>query len=160
MKNVTASITVKKLNDFVNRFGAPGKLISDRGTSFTSDVFSQFCKNHGISHVLNSPRHPQANGLVERLNETILPSLQSSLIDVEGKYWDRNLSKLERHLNSSISKTTGKSPFEMMYGYVPRFGDNLMRSLTIDGEVYTPPNEVRELATERIDRANMKAKER
>lgn len=75
VKNVKTPTTVKRLEDFVIRFGAPGKLISDRGTSFTARGFSEFCNRHGIYHVFNSSRHPQANGLVERLNETILPAI-------------------------------------------------------------------------------------
>lgn len=68
------------------------------------------------------------------------------------------VKKLE-DLNSAESKTTGKTPFEMMYDYVPRFEDGLARFLTVDAENYTPPTEVRELVSERTDRMNRKAKE-
>ena len=73
--------TVAKLEGLMKRFGAPERLVSDRGTAFTSSLFKQFCESNGIHHTLNSSRHAQANGQVERLNQTILPALQSSLSD-------------------------------------------------------------------------------
>ena len=53
VKNVTALTTVKKLEEFVNKFGAPGSIVSDRGTSFTSHIFQELCVKHGIKHTLN-----------------------------------------------------------------------------------------------------------
>ena len=47
------------------QYGAPARIISDRGTCLTSAKFSEVCETHGICHVLTSPRHPQANGMLE-----------------------------------------------------------------------------------------------
>lgn len=79
--------------------------------------------------------------------------------DFEGRFWDRDLLELERDLNSAESKITGKTPFEMMYWYIPRFEDGLTRTLELDAEIYAPPNEIRELVSERVDRMNLKTKE-
>ncbi|XP_051162156.1 uncharacterized protein LOC127282116 [Leptopilina boulardi] len=68
LSNASARVTVQKAAELVNQFGAPYRLVSDRGTGFTSDHFERFCQNHRIIHTLTSSRHPQANGLVERLN--------------------------------------------------------------------------------------------
>ena len=68
VRNTKASTTVKQFEKFVDRFGAPNRFIPDRGTSFTADAFERFCDLHGIKHTLNSSRHAQANGQVERLN--------------------------------------------------------------------------------------------
>lgn len=121
VRDVKTSTTIRQLEKFVEKFGAPLRIISDRGTAFTADKFEIFCKNHGIKHTLNSARHAQANGQVERLIQTILPALQSNLDDFEGITWYKNLSKLERDLNDSVCKTTGKTPYEMLFGYNPRF---------------------------------------
>lgn len=121
VRNTKAATTVRKIDDFVNRFGAPKRFINDRGTCFTSDTFKDFCKRHGIKITFNSTKHAQANGQVERLNQTNLPALQTSLTDFEGRHWDDGLIKLERDLNISECKTTGKTPFESLYGYIPRY---------------------------------------
>ena len=86
--------------------------------------------------------------------------MQANLTDLEGRSWDRELVKLERDLNSAESKTTGKTPFEMLYGYVPRFEGGLSRSLTVNAENYKPSNEVRHEALEHIEKEKLKAKKR
>ena len=85
VRDVKAIATVRKLREFVERFGAPKRFISDRGTAFTAKKFQEFCNETGIRHTLNSSRHPQANGQVERLNSTILPALITSITDLEGR---------------------------------------------------------------------------
>ena len=160
VKDVKASTTVAKLEMLVGRFGAPARFITDRGTAFTAGKFKDFCKAHGINHTLNSSRHAQTNGQVERLNQTILPELQANLANDEGRTWDKNLDKLEKDLNSLINKTTGRTPFEMMYGYIPRFREGFQRELTINMETYRIPEKIREETRHRIESEQLLAKER
>lgn len=54
--------TVKVLMDLICLFGCPSRIISDRGTSFTSENFKVFCTTYGIKHVLNAVATPRANG--------------------------------------------------------------------------------------------------
>lgn len=160
VKDTKATTTVRKLEELVEQFGAPKRFITDRGTAFTANTFDNFCNINGIKHTLNSSRHPQANGQVERLNSTILPALITSLTDSDGYNWDLGIKKLARDLNSSICKTTGRTPFEMLYGYIPRFRDGLSRELTENAELYTIPAEIRAEAIKKIEIEQCKAKER
>ena len=52
----------------ISMFGAPSRLLSDRGASFTSSVIEELCKILGIKQLWTTPYHPQTNGLVERLH--------------------------------------------------------------------------------------------
>ena len=160
VKDVKAITTVRKLEGLINRFGAPVRFITDRGTAFTSEAFKSFCSEHGIKHTLNSSRHAQANGQVERLNQTILPALQSNLEEYSGTTWDKNLDQLERDLNGSVSKTTGRTLFEMLYGYIPRFKEGATRELTRKAEMYQIPEDVRRDALEKIEFEQKQSKER
>lgn len=56
-------------------YGAPNRIVTDRETCFTSAKFTEFCTKHGIQHILNLPRHAQANSMVERVNRTIIPTI-------------------------------------------------------------------------------------
>jgi len=103
------------LGKFVEERGLPDRIISDRGTCFTSRGFERFCEINCISHVLNSTRHPQANGQVEQANRTILPLL--SLTATDQRTWDAKVPDVERHLNSAESKATSKTPYKALYGY-------------------------------------------
>ena len=62
--NQTATTVARFLyGGFISIFGAPARLLSDRGTSFTSSI---------IWELWTMPYHPQANGLVERSHQTIM----------------------------------------------------------------------------------------
>ena len=142
VKDVSARITVNKVREFFDRFGAPGRVISDRGTCFTSKSFKELCELYGVKHTLNSSRHPQANGLVERLNQTMLPALRAAVESEEQNDWDVGLKQLERDINSTVCKATGKTPFKALYGFLPRFEDGNAREVTSHCETYRPPSEI------------------
>ena len=81
MKHVLAYMTpdqtAKAITKFLYRgyiciFGALARLLSDRGTSFTSSIIEEICKILGIKQLWTMPYHPQTNGLVERLHQTIM----------------------------------------------------------------------------------------
>ena len=77
VKSTHAEVTVKDFDNFVNNYGAPNRIISDRETSFTAHVFQEFCFRYAVKNSLNSSRHPRANGLIERLNGTLLTALRA-----------------------------------------------------------------------------------
>lgn len=58
-------------------YGLPEDIVSDRGPQFTSQVWSEFCKQLGIRVNLSSGYYPQSNGQVERLNQELGRFLQT-----------------------------------------------------------------------------------
>lgn len=63
--------------DHKSYFGASYRLITDQGTSFTSNTFRSFVKTSGVKHVLNDVATPRANGQVDQFNRTILDALST-----------------------------------------------------------------------------------
>lgn len=51
-----------------NQLGIPERVVTDRGTAFTSSSFDQFISQNGIVHVKVAVASPWANGQVERVN--------------------------------------------------------------------------------------------
>lgn len=145
VKSTNTNITIRKIQNFVNEVGAPERFITDRGTCFTAKAFQELCNTHGIKHTVNSPRHAQANGQVERVHRTILPMIRIAVENPEFRDWDKDMKKIERDLNTTVNKTTNKTPFELLYGYTPRFNEGKLRGLINDCD-YTPPNELQEQA--------------
>lgn len=99
-------------------FGAPRRIISDRGTSFTSKMFENFIKDFGIIHVQNATRTPRANGQVERYNRTILQALLASVEDEDR--WDQKVKPVQWALNNTYNESIGKTAQQMLMGYIPR----------------------------------------
>lgn len=113
----TAPVT-RYLREIIETFGVPRRIICDRGTAFTSKSFTDFCQDLGIKRVLCATATPRANGQVERMNRSILSALTSSTED-ESR-WDESISSIKWGINSTINSTTGKSPYEVFFGYRPR----------------------------------------
>ena len=80
--NLEATTVPKKLvGNFFLRFGAPEQLHADQGRNFESNVITELCKMLGIIKTGTIPYHPQSDGLVERLNRTLLNMLASATTD-------------------------------------------------------------------------------
>ena len=48
------------------------RLRTDNGGEYISREFKEYCSKHGIGHKLTVPSTPQHNGVVERMNQTIV----------------------------------------------------------------------------------------
>ena len=69
----TAKTVAKFLyGGYISIFGAPARLLSDRGTSFTSSIIEELCKILGVQRLWTTPYHPQTNRLVERSHQMIM----------------------------------------------------------------------------------------
>ncbi|UYV75139.1 hypothetical protein LAZ67_12002608 [Cordylochernes scorpioides] len=152
VRNTSTQNVLKVMKSFVNDFGLPDKIISDRGSCFTSKQFEEFCRGNGIHHTLNSTKHPQGNGMVERVNRTVLSTIATSIEDPRRKDWDLKIKEVERDLNNAVNKTTNKTPFETLHGYSPRFHDGILRRLADeDVDPWTEPDRIQESVRSQIE---------
>jgi len=148
---------IHSLQQFIMTFGIPKRIISDRGTAFTSKAFDAFCTQYGVNHILNSVRHPQSNGQVERVNSTLVPVMQSTMEN--NRTWDKTIKDIECHLNNAHNKTIGDTPFHVLYGYYPSFRDGTLRHATT-AESWDSNIELQAKIRERIDREHDMWKQR
>ncbi len=65
------------LQGWIQRFGVPATITSDRGPQFTSQLWAALCKLLSFTHVQTTAYHPQANGLVERLHRRLKDALRA-----------------------------------------------------------------------------------
>jgi hypothetical protein len=94
--------------------GVPKKIVSDRGTQFTS----RFCgKLHeAMDTRLNSSSvyHPQTDGQTERVNQILEDMLRACALK-DSKSWDKCLPYAEFSYNNSYKKSLKMSPFKVLY---------------------------------------------
>jgi len=107
------------MNNIFHLHGFPSKIISDRGTQFTSKFWSAVCKSFRINMKLASPFHHQTNGLTERVNSVIEQYLKC-YANFRGSDWSKYLFLAEFSYNNSVQKSIKHSPFFPNYGYNPR----------------------------------------
>ncbi|KAL0902831.1 hypothetical protein ABMA27_000613 [Loxostege sticticalis] len=164
VKNTKSNSTIRVLNHYFSLFGIPNRLISDRGTSFTSKIFKDFVNGLGIKHVLNAVATPRANGQVERYNRTILASLAVKNHNCKENEWDTHLEEIQLGLNTTINQGTGKSPAEILFGIKLRAkSDGIVASLIDQAEVGNSQeslHDIREEVNTKINEEQKKQKER
>ena len=61
----TVSCATALLDAWISRFGLPEHITSDRGSVFTSDIWSSLAQLLGVNLHHTTSYHPQANGMVE-----------------------------------------------------------------------------------------------
>lgn len=144
---------LKYFEEFINDFGSPNRVVTDRGSCFTSAAFKEFCVEHGVKHTLNCSQRPAANGQVERINRVLIPMISASVKTESGRDWDKMLPEVQRCINWSPSKSTGKAPFELLFGYKPRKLDNFPNDLLPTSEEYASPEVLQEEARNNIMKA-------
>ena len=102
-------------NNVVCRFGMPIVIHSDQGREFENKILHELCLIGGSHKTRMSPYHPESDGMVERFNRTLLMMLAM----VAGKNrddWDDLLPAVMMAYRSSVHKSTGYSPYRLMFG--------------------------------------------
>lgn len=97
-------------------------LRTDNGGEYTSREFSSFLKAEGIRHELTISKHPEQNGVSERLNRTLVESVRSMLVDAQlpHKFWAEALSTAVFLRNLSFTSTVpGMTPSQAWSGKKP-----------------------------------------
>lgn len=67
-----------------NQTGRKNKVLrTDNGGEYTSDPFNEVCKKEGIVRHFTIRRNPQQNGVIERLNITLLEKVRCMLLQAD-----------------------------------------------------------------------------
>jgi len=95
--------------------GVPQIMISDRGSNFISDVWTEAALIMGMKLKYSSPFLPRSNGRSERQNKVITNILRCVCHD-NPRNWDDMLPIVIFNMNNTKSRATGFSPHEIIYG--------------------------------------------
>jgi hypothetical protein len=97
------------------RFGVPLELHSDQGKNFESAVFREVCRILGITKTRTTPGYPQSDGMVERMNRTLLNGL-SMYVSEHQRDWDEYVQLFLMAYRTAEHESTGYSPDQLMMG--------------------------------------------
>lgn len=114
-RSITTDEVLTRLKKQATIFGNPRRIISDRGTAFTSHLFEEYCKEQGIRHVLITTGVPRGNGQVERINRIIIPILTKMSIG-KPEEWYKHVDIVQQYINSSYNRAIKTTPFELLIG--------------------------------------------
>lgn len=114
---------IASLDKYFAYYGRPRRVITDRGTCFTSSEFGQYLLERNIVHVKVATASPQANGQVERVNRVLKAMLAKLSEPINHSDWSGQLSRVEHAMNNSVHRTTKRTPSMMLFGVEQRGED-------------------------------------
>ena len=106
------------LKEWVQNFGKPKEIFSDNDVRFAHEkgFYQSAFKLLGIETHFAIPRHPQSNGLCERMNRAWLQNARALSMDLKTMDWPKLCPLVSWILNSQISGQTGYTPSELFLG--------------------------------------------
>ena len=100
---------------WIQHFGVPATLTTDRGAQFLSPMFQQLARTWGIKHVTTTAYHPEANGLVERFHRRLKESLIALGQDSPND-WFWRLPCTMLSIRTTLKPDIGASPADLVFG--------------------------------------------
>jgi hypothetical protein len=130
LRSVSAVAVARALLEhFFSIFGLPKRILSDRGPQFQrSTVFREVSKLLGVKNLFTSDYHPQTNGACERFNRTLVNILAVATVD-SPRDWPKHLPFALWAYRSSVHRSTGETPFRMMFHFDCRLPVDILYNL-------------------------------
>ena len=78
LTDITASsVAIGFVSGWISRFGVPLEVITDRGSQFEGELFSELSAIIGFHHIRTTSYNPKANGAIERFHRTMKTAIMA-----------------------------------------------------------------------------------
>lgn len=115
--SVGAEEATRCLFDFFNRYGIADEVLTDKGTQFANDMFTNLVRFYDSKPLLTITASKQENSIVERRNKEVIRYLSALIFDSRVVTdWAFFLRMAQRMCNSVVHSEMGVSPAELLYG--------------------------------------------
>jgi hypothetical protein len=94
--------------------GVPKKIVSDRGSQFTSKFWEKLQESMDTKLNFSSTYDPQTDGQTERTNQILEDMLRACALKYR-KSWDKSLPYAEFSYNNSHQASIKMAPYEALY---------------------------------------------
>ena len=132
LMSITASQIISRLQKIFAVHGLPVTITSDNGPQFRFEEFEHYLVDNGILHRKVTPQWAQANGEVERQNQSLLKSMR--IAQAEGKNWSKELVHYLATYRTTPHTITGLRPAELLFGRKRRTEMPELRETTINDD--------------------------
>ena len=132
-KNTNHETVISFMNEYINVYGVPKQIKSDKGGAFISKENIEFCETQNINRLYETANLHTGTGLVDRTIQSLKNLILANLEDDQNlrESVNRALYVLRFTVHSEIKKT----PFELHFGRTPRTKlSNLRSSISVDSK--------------------------
>lgn len=157
-KTTSSKEVLERLEKFAKTFGYPERIISDKGSAFTSNDFQQFCVDKNIQHIQITTGVPRGNGQVERVND-VITSILSKLSINEPEKWFKYVDQVQRCINSTFHRVINSTPHEVLTGVKMRTEHDINVMNILHEEIVQSFMDDREDRRQRVRESIQKAQE-
>jgi len=120
LKSTTQRDLIPAIRDnWICRYGVPDEFFSDWGTNLTGREIRDWMKSIGASWDNSTPRHHEANGVVEAYVKKFKRALEK-LCEDHPSNWVDKVGVVGMALRNSVRNYAGFSPFELTFGETMR----------------------------------------
>jgi transposase InsO family protein len=131
--DTSAKHAVKCFIHMFGLFGSPAQILSDNGSQFVNEIITEFLKYAQVEHLRTMAYSKEENGLVERANKEVNRYLRDLIYDLRvDATWSDYLPMIQRILNSTVNKSTGLTPAEIIFGNSIDLDRGMLHPLTVN----------------------------
>lgn len=152
-RSITDDQAISSVSHVLNAHGHIGTLLTDRYPAYFSGRLRTFLDHNNVIHRFTTPYHPNANGICERINRTIVNKLRCLKNDNPRKSWIKLLKEATAQYNNTIHSATGFPPSYLLMGRTSHQYIN-------ENNSFPPLQEARQLAILKIQEQHTASKRR
>ena len=119
LKDKSALSVAQGMKHFCETFSYPEEVISDNGSEFMNRTFKELMTLTGTKHEGIIAYRPSSNGLVERVNGSILSILRHLAVE-DQLAWDKLLHTAQLALNTAYHSSVGDTPYFLVFQQDPK----------------------------------------
>jgi hypothetical protein len=134
LSTTAEAIADKIIKECVSLFGIPEFILSDRAKNFQSMLLELLYEKLDNKQLRTTAYHPECDGQSERFIRTF-KSMMKPYVDENQTNWDHSLNELTFAYNTSVHATTGFTPYELVFGQLPRVPLDLIFRLPVEENV-------------------------
>ncbi|CDH61122.1 integrase core domain containing protein [Lichtheimia corymbifera JMRC:FSU:9682] len=146
VRDATGEAIAKFMHEeIVMHFGCPHEIVTDRGANFLSNILAHYLGRLKIQHKRTSAFHPRTNAKAERTNG-ILKQMLRKYVNGAIHRWDEFVDTAVFACRIRKHRTTGLSPFYMVYGRDPVLPGDTLQPMVLSN----PSDDPQALADSRL----------